>query len=42
VEINNIMEEFVLKHLDKMMNSDENICKCEKCRMDVAMLALII
>jgi len=40
VEINNIMEEFVFKHLDKMMNSDENICKCEKCRMDVAMLAL--
>lgn len=40
MKINNIMEEFVFKHLDKMMNSDENIYKCEKCRMDVAMLAL--
>lgn len=40
MEFNNIMEEFVFKHLNKMMNSDEKICKCEKCRMDVAMLAL--
>jgi competence protein ComFB len=34
------MDKFVFKHLDKMMNSDDSICKCEKCRMDVAMLAL--
>jgi hypothetical protein len=37
VEIKNIMEEFVFNHLDKMMSSDDNICKCEKCRMDVAL-----
>lgn len=40
VGIENIMEEFVLKQLDKMMNSDNNICKCEKYRMSVARLAL--
>jgi competence protein ComFB len=34
------MDKFVFEHLDKMMNSDDSICKCEKCRMDVAMLAL--
>jgi competence protein ComFB len=40
MEVKNVMEEFVFKHLDKMINSDDKICKCEKCRIDVAMLAL--
>ncbi|WP_110953009.1 late competence development ComFB family protein [Anaerosinus massiliensis] len=40
MEIKNVMEEFVFKHLDKMINSDDKICKCDKCRIDVAMLAL--
>ncbi|MBP2630706.1 MAG: Late competence development protein ComFB [Firmicutes bacterium] len=40
MEIRNVMEEFVFKHLDKIVNSDDTICRCDKCRIDVAMLAL--
>lgn len=34
------MEDFVFGHLDKILASHPNMCKCQKCRIDVALLAL--
>ena len=39
LEIKNYMEEVVFNHMDKVLNNME-ICKCEKCRMDIAAIAL--
>lgn len=37
--LKNYMEEFVLSQLNEVL-TDINMCKCEKCRMDIAALAL--
>ena len=39
-QIVNCMEKAVFDHLDNIINENKTICKCEKCRMDVAVLAL--
>ena len=39
-QIVNCMEKAVFDHLDNIINENKTICKCEKCRMDVAVLTL--
>ena len=37
--LKNYMEEFVLSQMHDVL-SDINVCKCEKCQLDIAALAL--
>ena len=39
VELKNYMEEVVFNQMDKVLNKMD-VCKCEKCRMDIAALVL--
>ena len=38
--IKNCMEDFVFERLDMVLAKEPNICKCETCRTDIALLAL--
>lgn len=40
MEIKNYMESLVWQQLDEIMKAHAGICKCEKCRYDIAALAL--
>lgn len=40
MELKNFMEELVLRQLDHIIAGDPRVCACEKCRYDVAALAL--
>ncbi len=40
MEIRNFMEDMVKDVLDELLSSDANICKCEKCRLDIMAIAL--
>lgn len=40
VELKNYMEDLVFQRLDHLIGADSKVCKCEKCRYDVAALAL--
>ena len=40
VELKNYMEQLVWEQLDEFLAVDANACKCEKCRYDMAALAL--
>lgn len=40
MELKNFMEDLVFQHLDRIIASDPRVCNCEKCRYDVAALAL--
>lgn len=40
MELKNYMEVAVLENLDRMLDSREDLCKCDHCRMDVVALAL--
>lgn len=39
VELKNYMEEVVFNQMDKVLNKMD-VCKCEKCRMDIAAMVL--
>lgn len=40
VELKNYMEELVWEHLDQVLEKYPGVCRCEKCRYDMAALAL--
>ncbi len=39
-ELINYMETIVFNKLDVLLKNQEDICKCEQCRLDIAALAL--
>jgi competence protein ComFB len=40
MEIRNFMEDMVKNVLDELLEGKEDICKCEKCRLDIMAIAL--
>lgn len=40
MKIKNCMEDFVFQHLDDFLEQNQNVCKCEQCKTDIAVLAL--
>lgn len=40
MELKNHMEDLVFMRLDQILDKDTHICSCEKCRYDIAALAL--
>lgn len=40
MEVKNYMESIVWDNLDSVLNAHPKACKCEKCRYDIAALAL--
>lgn len=38
--IKNCMEQFVFEKIERILPEQHNICKCEKCKTDIALLAL--
>lgn len=40
MELYNYMEETVLRYIDQVLEKYNNICKCEKCILDMAAIAL--
>lgn len=40
MQLKNFMEELVWQRLDEVMRSNAQVCSCEKCRFDIAALAL--
>jgi competence protein ComFB len=36
----NLMEKEVIHTVDKVLNQMDGLCKCEKCKMDIAAIAL--
>ena len=39
-ELKNVMEELVIKKVDELLQKDEEICDCERCRLDVIAIVL--
>lgn len=39
-KLRNQMEDIVSRRLDEVLSKSDNICKCEKCRMDMMAYAL--
>lgn len=40
MELKNLMEDEVLYAIDKLMKDDNNICTCDRCKLDIAAIAL--
>lgn len=40
MQVKNYMEDLVFQSLTEVLDSHRNICTCEKCRYDIAALAL--
>jgi competence protein ComFB len=40
MELKNCMEELVMQKLDVVINANPNVCNCQRCRYDIAALAL--
>lgn len=40
MQLKNYMEEIVWQKLDAVMETRSDVCKCERCRYDIASLAL--
>ncbi len=40
MELKNYMEDLVFQRLDRVISTNPKVCKCEKCRYDIAALAL--
>jgi competence protein ComFB len=40
MKLHNHMEDLVLSYVDKLSPQFDSVCKCEKCRLDIAALAL--
>lgn len=42
MELKNYMEELVMQQIDTIISNSNNVCNCEKCRYDIAAMALTI
>ena len=42
LELKNYMEDLVMQQIDPIMAANSNVCHCEKCRYDIAAMALTI
>lgn len=42
LELKNYMEDLVMQQLDNLICVNKNVCDCEKCRYDIAAMALTI
>lgn len=40
VELVNLMEDEVLRMIDRILEDLDNVCKCDKCKLDIAAIAL--
>ena len=40
MELKNYMEKLVMEKLDIVINANPTVCKCERCRHDIAALSL--
>jgi competence protein ComFB len=40
MELRNLLEDSVLYGVNKLMDEREDICKCNKCKLDIAAVAL--
>lgn len=40
MELKNYMENLMWQHLDEVLDSHPGVCKCEKCRYDIAALTM--
>ena len=40
MELRNLVEDEVFYLVEKILNEDESLCKCEKCKLDIAAIAL--
>lgn len=40
MKIKNCVEDFVFEKIDSVLKEDSTLCRCEKCRTDIALLAL--
>lgn len=40
MELKNLMEDEVLDMIDRIITDRDDICKCDKCRLDIAAIAL--
>ncbi|NLX62930.1 MAG: late competence development ComFB family protein [Tissierellia bacterium] len=40
MELKNLMEDQVLNMVNRILKDREGICQCEKCRLDIAAIAL--
>jgi len=40
MQLKNYMEDLVWQHLDQVLVNNPEVCNCEKCRYDIASLAL--
>lgn len=40
MELHNYMEDAVSKSINKILDKHENICKCDKCKLDITAIAL--
>lgn len=40
MELRNLMEDVVKDTINKLLSEDENICHCDKCKLDIAAIAL--
>lgn len=40
MKLHNHMEDLVLSYVDKLLPQFDSVCNCEKCRLDIAALAL--
>lgn len=42
MELKNFMEDLVMQQIDAIISTSSNVCSCEKCRYDIAAMALNI
>lgn len=40
MQLKNFMEELVFQQLDGIIEKQQDVCRCERCRLDIAALAL--
>lgn len=40
MELHNTMEDLIFRYVDESMKKYDNICKCERCRLDISALSL--
>lgn len=42
MELKNYMEDLVMQQIDAVISANRDVCSCEKCRYDIAAIALTI
>lgn len=40
MELHNYMEDAVNKNIDRILDRHKNVCKCDKCKLDIKAIAL--